>query len=492
MPPSRARALAKLPGFWSGGYLRPGTRAESGARTKAQPALLGWLAEGQMIDQSGLADLLKRHESSTLDFKRTEYDLKASLKDMAKDILAMANTPREEPARIVFGVDYDPASGAVVCGLASVADDTMIQDAVEKLRLFPRPHVTYEPVRTADDQLLAVLTIPIQVPAGGPFQAQGNGHDVPQGVVFYREGSRNSIAQGARLSEIVRWFSSSGESSTEPLGARWDEVRRAIGAFDESQPLVLVADVLNDAAAIALGELPWVAVLDFDRDTERSGLHARMARQLARHRVVHLAKPGDQPDWSTASATLWYSAIGLPDSSAPPVTTFAAWRQRYRQQFRSILDSIATSTAPIPVTFLLLWEDSLEKKFAGAIVDEIATSLAGRALMVLLSSSPMAVDDDSVQIFAIPRSSSLPALACEGRLRLDSDSESRIVRDHDGAPHELPLDSFLDIQEDLEILTETTGLATSAAPPDEFRRVEPYRGRDFTFTMIVTDRCATT
>lgn len=49
-----------------------------------------------------LQRLLERTEAETLDFKEESYDLKGRRNEFIKDLLAMANTPREGEAHIVL------------------------------------------------------------------------------------------------------------------------------------------------------------------------------------------------------------------------------------------------------------------------------------------------------------------------------------------------------------------------------------------------------
>ena len=58
--------------------------------------------------------ILRRPECETLDFKEDVYDLKKSREAFLKDVLAIANTPREHTAHIVFGVRWTPESSSTV------------------------------------------------------------------------------------------------------------------------------------------------------------------------------------------------------------------------------------------------------------------------------------------------------------------------------------------------------------------------------------------
>ncbi len=59
--------------------------------------------EVEMINEDKLRELLRQQESQTLDFKRDAYlfDSPDSNSKFVKDILAMANTPRDEAALFI-------------------------------------------------------------------------------------------------------------------------------------------------------------------------------------------------------------------------------------------------------------------------------------------------------------------------------------------------------------------------------------------------------
>jgi len=56
------------------------------------------------MTENEFRQLIARAEGETLDFKAEGYDLQNSRNAFIKDVLAMANTPRDCPAHIVLGV----------------------------------------------------------------------------------------------------------------------------------------------------------------------------------------------------------------------------------------------------------------------------------------------------------------------------------------------------------------------------------------------------
>jgi len=57
-----------------------------------------------MVTQEHFAKLIQRMEGETLDFKRDSYDISVEVDKFAlvKDVICMANTPREEESYIVL------------------------------------------------------------------------------------------------------------------------------------------------------------------------------------------------------------------------------------------------------------------------------------------------------------------------------------------------------------------------------------------------------
>ena len=83
-----------------------------------------------------------------------------------KDVLALANTPREDTAYIVFGVRWTPESSSVVVGLKRQFDDATLQDAIGRGRVQPTPRFTYYPLSFEGKQV-GVLQIPVA--SDGPY-----------------------------------------------------------------------------------------------------------------------------------------------------------------------------------------------------------------------------------------------------------------------------------------------------------------------------------
>ena len=120
------------------------------------------------MEENQLKQLIGRTENETLDFKEDGYNIQSpgGRGDFIKDLLAMANTPRDRPAHIVFGVRWTPESGSDVVGLKHQLDDAALQDALGHDRVQPNPRFSYTPVEFKGKQL-GILEIPVAV--DGPY-----------------------------------------------------------------------------------------------------------------------------------------------------------------------------------------------------------------------------------------------------------------------------------------------------------------------------------
>ena len=100
-----------------------------------------------MFTEQQFSELLQRHEDKTLDFKREGYDLSHEDKkfELVKDILCMANTPREEASYIVLGVKKYPDGRFDLVGVDIHVDEANLQSQFSE-RVYPIPRFRYEVV----------------------------------------------------------------------------------------------------------------------------------------------------------------------------------------------------------------------------------------------------------------------------------------------------------------------------------------------------------
>lgn len=258
--------------------------------------------------------LLGRPEGETLDFKGQNYDLSDQEKkgDLIKDILSMANTPREGFAHIVLGVCKYPNGTYELQELDRHLDDANMQ-AQFSHRVRPLPRFSYEEF-PFEGKTVAVVTILHD--RSGPFYVVDDlGKKLQKGALYFRRSSRNDIATPEDSYRIISWFKGSNPSAT-PVAPAWEEFLQAVYGFEAAQRrYVLLAGPCRGLTAemlSALGTLPWTAVFDFDPESETEGLLRAAGPALkANRRVLHLAVEGDRPTLHPDRSTLWFFARGL-------------------------------------------------------------------------------------------------------------------------------------------------------------------------------------
>ena len=98
-----------------------------------------------MLTEEQFLALLQRVEDETLDFKREGYNLSREDQkySLIKDVICMANTPRNENAYLVLGVMKHPDGKTELVGLDSYADEANLQSQFSE-RVYPVPRFSYE------------------------------------------------------------------------------------------------------------------------------------------------------------------------------------------------------------------------------------------------------------------------------------------------------------------------------------------------------------
>ena len=158
-----------------------------------------------MTDDVDLSALLGRPEGKTLDFKAKGYDLSngRGKRDFAKDLASLVNTPREVDAHIVLGVKKQLDGTTELLGLDKAIDDADLQ-GIASSYLDSVPQFSYQPVRHGGFPL-GLITIPSdQLYPVAPRETRGAGFT--ESTIYFRRGSRNSIASTREQERIWGWF----------------------------------------------------------------------------------------------------------------------------------------------------------------------------------------------------------------------------------------------------------------------------------------------
>ena len=164
-----------------------------------------------MNDHNLIETLLPQAEGPTLDFKSQVLHLDNDYRkaEFIKDVVCMANTPREGSAYIVYGIDCKPNGSKEIAGISEHPDDANLQQLVRG-RVQPTPRFQY---RTVTYQEESLGLVEIHSRRGGPFIPKwGYENRLRAGVIYVRCGSSCVEAQAEDIREIAEWM-----KATEPV-----------------------------------------------------------------------------------------------------------------------------------------------------------------------------------------------------------------------------------------------------------------------------------
>lgn len=149
-----------------------------------------------------LSTLRYRSEGADIDFKAAQYRfLGGSEEDkaeMLKDILAMANSWRDEPAYILLGFRDQRPHPAEVVGISSSVDDAKVQQFVHS-KVKPKLTFSYEE-HVYEGKTVGVVKIPKQK---RPFYLSHPYGKLKSNVVYVRRGSTTDEAEPPEIAEMV-------------------------------------------------------------------------------------------------------------------------------------------------------------------------------------------------------------------------------------------------------------------------------------------------
>ena len=200
------------------------------------------------FDQHTLRSLLNRPEGNFLDFKVQQYKLNSEWQTSGfiKDIVSMANTPRNESAYIVIGVAETKGQPIQLVGADEHIDpaeiDRQLQDRVNSV-----PSVEYHVVEYEGHEF---GIYEVKLAYNGPFVATKKLGRLNPGAIHFRRNSQNVVATNRQdIDRIARWFNGA-EELTQPQyidSPSWQQFHRACDGFDDRRAYVCVIDENSQA-----------------------------------------------------------------------------------------------------------------------------------------------------------------------------------------------------------------------------------------------------
>jgi hypothetical protein len=356
-------------------------------------------------------DLLRKNEFDTLDFKMCNYAFDADTNDarqrkraeFVKDIISMANTPREESAYVVLGVLSFPDGRTELKGLDAFLDDAELQSKFDGI-CHPHPRFKYEPV-LHNGKKYAFIAIPADSKFGPIVPTKDVGKILRQHAVYHRRNSQNAMADSSEQKRIYDWFKGAMElrPPSEASNPIWEQFLDAVHGFDSIRKYILITspDIVEQGGPVeSLANIPWLFVVDFDHKSQECGVlscvNSAMTDRVSLHKVTIDTGISVNP----TGATYWYFACGVEGRNSTLSTgSWIDWQRKYSRDIQNRLAKIA-GVSNSPVTIIVLWAKPLLNRHLNSLLSAAVTSFGESADMVIVSPSSDICEDLASQYAA--------------------------------------------------------------------------------------------
>lgn len=410
-------------------------------------------------------------EGKTLDFKRDCYDLSDTRKkfSLVKDVLSMANTPREDDSYIVIGVKKFADGRTDLVGLEDHdhEDEAKLQDQFSD-RVHPIPEFTYEIV-SHQGKSFGVIVIP-PVRTGPCVPVKDYEQILRRHQIYLRRGSRNDTASPEDARRIFEWIDGSFEAPvvTEPETEEWQRFIDSVRRFEPSRKFVLVTNIpehLLDRDSEMLGAIDWPFVIDLDPYSDQRGLFEAIRSRLESRRGIHRIVKGDRPTLNVGRGTYWFFARGIADSgNSIESGTWREWWQAYGNEVREQIANFAKATIPTPVSVVALWYSEGLTDHLQSIFEDILAAYSSSVDFVVATDI---ASEPQIEAVAERFESALVRIPlhhiCSGLktvISYDSelDSDSVILPSSTGAPISIDVSDLNWIEEEMELVHLNAGV----------------------------------
>ena len=421
-----------------------------------------------MITEEQFASLIKRMEGNTLDFKRDKYDLLDRRNQLCfvKDVLCMANTPREENSFIVLGIKKYANGRTELVGVKDHDDEADLQDQFSE-RVYPIPQFSYEIVSFQGKSFGVIVIPPVRIGPCIPIKDFEN--ILRKRQTYIRRGSMNDIADSEDGKRIYEWMSGSSASvvEAESHSENWQEFVDSVQGFEPSSHYVLVTNVpdrLLDNGSEWLGAVDWSFVIDFDPESDQKGLFQAIRSRLESRRSIRMVVKGEKPTLNLGRGTYWFFARGLAGSDESiELGPWRQWHRAYGNEVREQIINLAKASIPTPVTVVALWYSEGMTDHLQTVFSDILLAYGDARLVVAtdISSEPQleaVADRTDGTLIQIPLHHICSGLETIISDDLEPDSDSVILPSSTGAPIPIDVSDLNWIETEIELVHLNAGL----------------------------------
>ena len=416
------------------------------------------------FDQETLGMLLNSTEGNFLDFKVKQYkfDTEHQTSGFIKDIVSMANTPRNESAYIVIGVAETEGRPIRLVGTNEHIDpselDRQLQDRINSV-----PALEYHVVEHEGRE---IGIYEIKLDYSGPFVATKKFGRLNPGAINFRRNSQNVVATSKQdIDRITKWFNGI-EDPVQPQyidSTSWQPLYRACDGFDDRRTYIGVIDEnvqATDDDWNAFAKLGWDLIIDFDINTDQTGGYFKSSEALGKMRSLKLTPLDNELPVIGPGASLWVAARGV--SSRPTTVQVTSWREWHREKLtnlRRATEGVARISGVKPTTMIVFGGES---SFVRTVCEQVDDSFRDRVNFVFAHSEKN-IYSESIEIFNgeyVPISF---GDACRhiGELRRSSSETTAIeVPKMEGGVAQIPPDRARWIEEEFDLVHLPTHTST--------------------------------
>ena len=355
------------------------------------------------MDLVRFKELLESNEKDFIDFKREMYFSNTNKNknkvraEFVKDIVSMWNTPRERDAFILLGVGSNDSGENELTGLNDIIDDAALREQFVSL-------VSYTPKFSFDiinylGKKFAVITVPVATIKSiivRDFPSGNLGETLKRDTLYYREGSSNTEAvKGSnKEKEIYNWFSNVEQDINSSAYTSNEILLSEMEGFDsEKYFYFLITSPLSEYTEKCelknFGLVNWTLVIDFDPESQDSGLLSKCRDSLEVRQSLNIVVKGNTPSIYNNYGTYWYFASGLSGRNETLLEDKSrnSWLRSYKKDFERQIESVSKSLGnKKPIKILVLVEDNYVSDYLSSVYDSLISTFEGSLSFLMLSS----------------------------------------------------------------------------------------------------------
>jgi tetratricopeptide (TPR) repeat protein len=439
-----------------------------------------------------LSELLMRSELRTLDFKLETYEFSGSTPEennrkratFAKDILSMANTPRDESAFIILGVKRHLDGKLEFKNISVHIDDNTLQQQLDGI-VYPHPRFHYEQVEYNGTPLGVIEILPDKkIGPILPLRDQVGQGSMRRNVLYWRRGTQNMEANPEEQKVIHDWFRAASPKLLNHCDANggWDKFVNIADISELGRQYVLVlapGAVSNDESIKHLAWVDWSLVVDLDPQSETQGILKRCKNELEHRRPIHRVTRLDETSGNPGRATYWYFCRGIAGrSETMSISTYPDWNKFYGEDLRRKLVKFAASSSD-PVVLVALWNEPQMEPYIRKLIESAASIVGERLTSVIVTENEehcqKVAEETGAVMCKIGTRHFLEGLSTLQALRNAGVGNVFCLPGCDGVPKEIPPSDLAWIEEDLEVAHLSVGqsLPEDIDPERDFLRGGP-------------------